>query len=112
MTLQESPWSTIKSSWSRPTATCVRSADGGHMRVKEIMSPKLKAVTPFVAADDAWEMMKAERIHHLVVLDGARIAGVFSSGDAGRSRGKAVREGLRVADLMTERVITIGANAP
>jgi CBS domain-containing protein len=82
------------------------------MRVNEIMSSSLKTVTPFVTADAAWEMMKGAGIHHLVVMDGPRIAGVFSSGDAGRSRGKAVREGLRVADLMTERVVTISASAP
>lgn len=82
------------------------------MRIKEIMSPNLKVVTPFVSADEAWEKMSGERIHHLVVVDGRRIVGVFSSGDAGRARGKAIREGLRVADLMTERVVTIGADAP
>lgn len=82
------------------------------MRVNEIMSSKLKTVTPLVSADAAWDLMKGDRIHHLVVMDAQRIAGVFSSGDSGRSRGKAAREGLRVADLMSERVVTIAADAP
>jgi acetoin utilization protein AcuB len=82
------------------------------MRVKEIMTPRLTSVAPSVGADEAWDLMKGDRIHHLVVMDGKRIAGVLSSGDAGRSRGKAIRQGLRVADLMTESVVTIGADAP
>jgi CBS domain-containing protein len=52
------------------------------MRVKEIMSPTPTSVTPSVSADAASELMKADRIHYLVVLDGKRIAGLFSSGDA------------------------------
>lgn len=82
------------------------------MRVKEVMSSKIKSVTPLISADAAWEMMKGDRIHHLVVMDGRRIAGVFSSGDAGRSRGKALREGLRVEDLMSAHVVTIAPDAP
>jgi CBS domain-containing protein len=45
------------------------------MRVKEIMSPTPTSVTPSVGAGAAWELMKADHIHHLVVLDGKRIAG-------------------------------------
>lgn len=82
------------------------------MRVKEIMSPRLKTVPPSASADAAWETMKGDRIHHLVVMDGRRIAGVLSSGDAGRSRGKALRDGRSAADLMSEDVVTIAADAP
>lgn len=82
------------------------------MRVKEVMTGKLKTVAPSASADAAWETMKGDHVHHLVVKDGAKLAGILSSGDAGRSRGKSVRAGLRVADLMTEHVVTISANAP
>lgn len=82
------------------------------MRVKEVMTPKLKTVAPSASADAAWETMKAANIHHLVVKDGSRLAGVFSSGDAGRGRGKTLRDGLRVADLMSTHVVTISGNAP
>jgi CBS domain-containing protein len=76
------------------------------------MSSSIKSVTPLVSAEAAWELMKGESIHHLVVMDGRRIAGVFSSGDAGRARGKAIRDGLTVADLMSAHVVTIAADAP
>jgi acetoin utilization protein AcuB len=65
------------------------------MRVKEIMTKGVKTVTSTSSAEAAWELMKGDRIHHLVVKDGARIAGVFST------------DNLRVSDLMTERVVTI-----
>jgi acetoin utilization protein AcuB len=77
------------------------------MRVKEIMTKGVKTVTSTSSAEAAWELMKGDRIHHLVVKDGARIAGVFSTEDAGGARGRKVRDNLRVSDLMTERVVTI-----
>ena len=81
------------------------------MRVKEIMSKGVRTVTPASSAEAAWEIMKGARIHHLVVKDGQRIAGVLSSEDAGGRRGAAARQNLRVADLMSERVVTITPNA-
>jgi CBS domain-containing protein len=82
------------------------------MRVKEIMSKDVKTVTSTSSAEAAWELMKGDRIHHLVVKDGPRIAGILSSEDAGGRRGASARGNLRVGDLMTERVVTITPNAP
>ena len=82
------------------------------MRVKEIMSKGVKTVTSTSSAESAWEIMKGAGIHHLVVKDGTRIAGVLSSEDAGGSRGSRVREQLRVGDLMTPRVVTITPDTP
>lgn len=82
------------------------------MRVKEIMSKGVKTVTSTSSAEAAWDLMKGERIHHLVVKDGARISGVLSSEDAGGARGGRTRENLRVGDLMTERVVTITPDTP
>ena len=42
------------------------------MRVNEIMSAHVKTVPLTASADDAWEMMRGERIHHLVVMDGKK----------------------------------------
>ena len=36
------------------------------MRVNEIMSDNVRTVPLTASANDAWEMMRAERIHHLV----------------------------------------------
>lgn len=82
------------------------------MRVKEIMSKGVKTVTSTSSAETAWEIMRGAGIHHLVVKDGVRIAGVLSSEDAGGSRGARARENMRVGDLMSEHVVTITPNAP
>ena len=57
------------------------------MRVNDIMSTHVKTVAAASSADDAWELMRGERIHHLVVMNGKAVAGVFSSRDAGGARG-------------------------
>lgn len=82
------------------------------MRVKEIMSADVKTVPMTTPADDAWELMRGERIHHLVVMDGKTVAGVFSARDAGGSRGAGVRAGHTVAELMSGHVIEVSADAP
>ncbi|HEX4913942.1 MAG TPA: CBS domain-containing protein, partial [Vicinamibacterales bacterium] len=76
------------------------------MRVYEIMSPSVKTIATTALADDAWEVMRGERIHHLVVMDGKRVAGVFSARDAGGAKGAKIREGRRVDELMSEHVVT------
>jgi CBS domain-containing protein len=48
------------------------------MRVRDVMSTEVKSVEAALPADEAWRWMRAERIHHLVVRDGAAIAGVIS----------------------------------
>ena len=59
------------------------------MRVNEIMSTHVKTVPVTASADAAWEMMRGDRIHHLVVMDGNKVAGVFSARDAGGVNGAA-----------------------
>ena len=81
------------------------------MRVNEIMSKSVKTVTSTSSAEAAWQVMKGDGIHHLVVKDGARISGVLTSEDAGGARGGAMRENLRVGDLMTTRVVTVPPTA-
>ena len=82
------------------------------MRVNEIMSTALKTVASTTPADLAWETMRGERIRHLVVMDGKLIAGILSDRDAGGARGKAVRAGHSVAELMTSDVVTVPGDAP
>jgi CBS domain-containing protein len=71
------------------------------------MSTNVKAVVATLPAEEAWQRMHAERIHHLVVLDGKAIAGVISDRDAGGPRGAAVRAGHDVGELMTTAVVTV-----
>jgi CBS domain-containing protein len=77
------------------------------MRVQEIMTQPVQTVPPAMAAGEAWELMRRLRVHHLIVKDGASIVGVLSDRDLGSYRGKAIREGRRVKDLMIDSVVTI-----
>jgi len=75
------------------------------MRIEEIMTKTVRAVSPGVEAETAWSDLRAARIHHLVVVDSGHIVGILSERDLGGARGKTLRAGKRVADLMTPTVI-------
>ena len=81
------------------------------MRVFEIMNAGVQNVPPTLAASEAWELMRRSAIHHLVVKQGPAILGVISDRDLGSRRGESVRAGRSVADLMSDGVVTIDANA-
>jgi acetoin utilization protein AcuB len=71
------------------------------MRLQEIMSTPVITTVAGEPVRDARDRMRAERIHHLVVVDDQRkIIGVLSERDA---RGAA---GLTVGDVMTRGVVT------
>jgi acetoin utilization protein AcuB len=77
------------------------------MRVQDVMTVGVQTAKPAGKADEAWNVMRAKRIHHLVVTEGARIVGILSDRDAGGHRGASVRDGRTVADLMTEPAVTV-----
>lgn len=77
------------------------------MRVEEIMTREVKDTSPTTPAEDAWALMRGNRIHHLVVSDGGQIVGVLSDRDAGGSRGASFRARRSVADLMTAPAVTV-----
>ena len=77
------------------------------MRVQELMTRKVKTIAPTAAAENAWNVMRFNRIHHLVVTDGQRAVGVLSDRDAGGPRGASVRANSVVEDLMTTPVVTV-----
>lgn len=56
---------------------------------------------------DAWNVMRVNRIHHLVVTKANRVVGVLSDRDAGGRRGAAVRANSTVADLMNAPAVTV-----
>ena len=66
-----------------------------------MMTAGVKTIAPTAAAEDAWNAMRLNRIHHLVVTNGKQIVGVLSDRDAGGRRGASVRTNRVVADLMT-----------
>jgi CBS domain-containing protein len=77
------------------------------MRVQEVMTEGVKTIAPTTAAEDAWNVMRLDRIHHLVVTKANRVLGVLSDRDAGGRRGAAVRAHRTVADLMTAPAVTV-----
>jgi acetoin utilization protein AcuB len=79
------------------------------MRVQDIMTNKVQTVAPTTSAEDAWNLMRAHRIHRLVVTEGDRVIGLLSDGDAGGHRGAAIRKHRVVAELMTDKVATVPA---
>jgi CBS domain-containing protein len=77
------------------------------MRVQDVMTEGVKTIAPAAAAEDAWNAMRLNRIHHLVVTKGERVVGVLSDRDAGGRRGASVRANSTVADLMTAPAVTV-----
>jgi CBS domain-containing protein len=77
------------------------------MRVQELMTAGVRTVSPAMPARDAWELMKHDRIRHLVVANGGQIVGLLSDRDVGGRTGGSARIGRTVADLMTKNVVTI-----
>jgi acetoin utilization protein AcuB len=76
------------------------------MRVQDVMSESVRTVSSATAAEEAWALMRANRIRHLVVVNGRRIVGILSDRDGGGRQGAAIRRHRTVADLMTEPVVT------
>jgi CBS domain-containing protein len=79
------------------------------MRVQDVMTEGVTTIAPTAAAEDAWNMMRFNRIHHLVVTRGRRVVGVLSERDAGGRHGASVRAHTAVADLMTAPAVTVEA---
>ena len=76
------------------------------MRVREVMTERVKTVPAAATADEAWALMRTHGVHHLVVMEGREIVGVVSDRDLGGRRGAAVRSHRMVSELMTEHVVT------
>ena len=77
------------------------------MRVEDVMTQGIQTVSPETSADDAWNLMRTRRVHHLVVTDGPRIAGILSDRDTGGPKGASLRKNRTVRDLMTSPVVTV-----
>jgi acetoin utilization protein AcuB len=76
------------------------------MRVEEVMSTDVQTIDVAASADAAWNQMKVERIHHLVVLREHMVVGIISDRDLGGPHGVALRQGRTVADLMTSYAVS------
>jgi CBS domain-containing protein len=81
------------------------------MHVQDVMTEGVRTIPPTADAEEAWNVMRINRIHHLVVTKGKQIVGVISDRDAGGHRGASVRINSRVADLMTSPAASVGPTA-
>ena len=77
------------------------------MRIHEVMSGPVVTVTPYLPAEDAWQLMKTRGIRHLVVKEESKVVGVLSDSDAGGPSGSLVRRSAFVADLMDRHVVCL-----
>jgi CBS domain-containing protein len=86
--------------------------DEAPMRIQDVMTENVLTVSPGSSADDAWDLMRLKGIHHLIVTEGTRPVGVLSDRDTGGTRGRALRRGRTVAELMTVPAITVERITP
>ncbi len=78
------------------------------MRLGEIMRTGVKIAGPNETAETAFQRMRLQRVRHLVVVnETGEIVGVLSDRDLGIKSGQTLRRNRRVADLMTQRPITV-----
>jgi len=76
------------------------------MRLMEIMTTDVQTTSPAEDAEKAFQRMRTQRVRHLVVLEGRRVVGVLSERDVGGTRGRALRTGKTVGELMAGQVAT------
>jgi acetoin utilization protein AcuB len=77
------------------------------MCVQDVMTEGVETISPVTAVEDAWNVMRTKRIHHLVVTKGSRIVGVLSDRDTGGPKGAIFRRTRTVGELMTAPVVTV-----
>ena len=78
------------------------------MRLQDIMSRDIRTIGPDAPAVEAKNAMRTSGIRHLLVLRGRDVVGIVSERDLGGrlSANGAKIDGLSVADLMTETIVT------
>jgi acetoin utilization protein AcuB len=82
------------------------------MRAREVMTKGVVAVSPGTSAEDAWQLMRSESIHHLLVGSMSKPVGVVSSRDLGGRAGAVVRRTRTVSELMAPDVVMVKENDP
>jgi acetoin utilization protein AcuB len=76
------------------------------MRLADIMSSPVATVDVSLPAEDVWNRMQERGIHHLVVTQEGKAAGILSARDLSGPRGVALRWAGTAGDLMTTRIVT------
>jgi acetoin utilization protein AcuB len=93
------------------------------MLIQDVMQTKLHTVTPATTLPDALRLTSQRGVRHLPVLDGDRLVGILSDRDLKRAMASPATsldtrelnyllDRLRVEEIMTRTVITIGRMFP
>ena len=93
------------------------------MLVQDVMQTKLHTVTPATTLPDALGLTSQRGVRHLPVLDGERLVGILSDRDLKRAMASSATtleareltyllDRVRVEEIMTRTVITIGRMCP
>jgi CBS domain-containing protein len=93
------------------------------MLVQDVMQTNLTTVTPDTTLPEALRLMHAGRIRHLPVLAEGKLVGIVSDRDLKRAMASPATslaaqeltyllERLRLEEIMTRTVITIGPSSP
>jgi CBS domain-containing protein len=76
------------------------------MRLQDVMSKDIEIIEENASAEDAWQQMRLQNIHHLIVKRGKDIIGIISERDLGGTSEENIRIGRSVSDFMSTDVIT------
>lgn len=76
--------------------------------VKERMSSALITLNPRATLAQARALLDQHRIRHLLVLEGGKLAGIITDRDIRSVTSASSLEKLRVGEVMTKNVITVG----
>ena len=80
------------------------------MRVSEIMSQEIVAISPDKRVGQALQLMQKHQIRHLPVLEGDRMVGWITSRDLREVLLASMLEKITVADVMIKAPISVGAD--
>jgi acetoin utilization protein AcuB len=77
------------------------------MRLQDIMSTNIQTIEQTATLSEARDLMRRNRIHHLLVRDGRKIVGIVSDRDLGGRVGARGNEGAvrTVAEVMAAPVV-------
>jgi CBS domain-containing protein len=81
------------------------------MRARDVMTKGVLAVSADTPASEAARFMHGRRIHHLLVKDGSRRAGIVSDRDLGGRLAATATGSRTVGSLMTPHVVTVDVDA-
>jgi len=79
--------------------------------ISSIMTTELITVNPDDMLQQAYDILKSKRIHHLPVVEGSKLVGIITTYDIFKLNvDPALYQQTKVRDIMTTRLATLGPN--